>query len=128
MKLTRHRVFLVLWGLFILWKLWSCDWIIKCRYAYSDPEPPISVTYGTETYRPRSSPIWDPPTPAKLSARGEDMGFQGGGTWGPTEEPHLHIHWFMWLGQIFVAGSMLYLLVQGIAEARSEAAGEGMAG
>lgn len=120
--LTRHHAFLIMWSSFILWKLWSCDWVVKCRYSYTDTDPPVSVSYGVETFHPPSAPIWDPPTPERISgqagAKWTDWDFfPGGGSWGPLETPHLHINWSLWLGKIVSVGMLLYLVVFCVAEA-----------
>jgi hypothetical protein len=42
--------------------------------------------------------------------------FEGGGSWGPIEHPHLHIHWLLLIGKILGVGIPMYLTVYGFAE------------
>ena len=126
--MSRPRLFVALLLALFVWKLVRTDWIVKCRYEYTDADPPPSVSYGVEFYYPPTSPLWDPPTPEKISGRSDATWhnwefFEGGGSWGPIEEPHLHVHWVLVLGKVLGVGFFLYLLIFGIADLHDEAHG-----
>ena len=69
--MSRPRLFVALLLALFVWKLVRTDWIVKCRYEYTDADPPPSVSYGVEFYYPPTSPLWDPPTPEKISGRSD---------------------------------------------------------
>jgi hypothetical protein len=115
--LTRHRIFMMIIFAVLAWKMLRTDWIVKCRYEYGDTDPPPTMSYGMEFYHPPQSPILDPPSPAKLTGRAdakwtEWQFFEGGGSWGPVEEPHLHVDWLLMLGKLagclLMAGVVVY--------------------
>jgi hypothetical protein len=123
--MTRRSVFIALCFVAIAWKAWRTDWIVECRYQYADTDPPPTVSYGKEFYYPPPSPIWSPPNPVKLTGRSyatwlEWEFFEGGGSWGPIEEPHLHVRWLMVIGKILAVCMPMYLFVFGIAEPRDK--------
>jgi hypothetical protein len=123
--MTRRLIFILLLFATFAWKLWRTDWIVECRYEYTDTDPPPAVSYGKEFYYPPLSPIWNPPTPVKLSGRSNATWydwdfFEGGGSWGPIEEPHLHVHWLLLIGKILGVGIPMYLIVFGMAEYHDE--------
>lgn len=97
------------------------DWIVQCDYEWTDTDPPISVNRGIESYYPRVSPIWNPPTPAGITGRANATWndyefFIAGGAYGPISEARLHIHWKLLVLKVIGILLPLYLLIMGLAE------------
>lgn len=100
----------------LVWKSVRTDWVVTCPYYYTDTDPPPTTSYGTETFVPPVSPFWSPPTPAALTGREtatwlEWQFFEGGGAWGPTEDPTLRVFWELLLAKVLGVAAPIAALI-----------------
>ena len=103
----------------LMWKIFRTDWVVAAPDCYNDTDPPASFVYGTATYYPPTSPLWDPPTIAGLNPTATvwDDFFQGSGTYWLTGPARLSLHGTLigikLLGGAVILMSLLSLLFPG---------------
>ena len=117
--MTLAKRIAITFSILLVWKIVRTDWVVAAPDCFGDTDPPASVVYGTATYYPPISPLWNPPTPAGLNPTAtvwEDF-FQGSGTYwltGPARlSPHGTLIGIKLLGGAVMLMSLLSLLFGG---------------